>query len=76
MIPSYNDIELQFNIKIISAEIKGNRWSCLVKPTQDLPLSQPVRIRISEKDGFIIYPFSPVSDKQISHIKALLLERM
>jgi hypothetical protein len=73
---SYTDIEQQFNIKIIPAEIMGSRWSCLVKPTEGLPLSQHIRIRIDERSGFIIYPSSSLTNEQQSEIRAKLMEQL
>lgn len=72
---TFSGIEQRYTIKIIPAEIKGNRWSCLVNPGSTLPLSQPVRIRIDERTGYIIYPSSPVSDQQLSEIQVLLQEK-
>jgi hypothetical protein len=71
----FNDIEQRYAIKVIPAEIKGSRWSCLVKPGRELPLSQPVRIRINERTGYIIYPSSPLSEQHVSEISALLQEK-
>lgn len=72
---TFSNIEQQYAIKVIPAEIKGNRWSCLVNPGSTLPLSQPVRIRINERTGYIIYPSSPLTEKQLSEIQTLLQEK-
>jgi hypothetical protein len=71
----FYEIEQQFAIKVIPAEIKGSRWSCLVNPGSTLPLSQPVHIRIDERTGYIIYPSTPLTNQQLSEIHALLQER-
>ncbi len=72
---TFIDIEQQYAIKVIPAEIKGSRWSCMVNPGNTLPLSQPVHIRINERTGYIIYPSSPLTEKQLSEIHTLLQER-
>lgn len=74
MIASHKDIEQLFDVVIIPAAIKGNRWSCLVKPVDNLPLSQPVRIRKKDNTGFIIYPLSQLTDKQVSRMRSMLME--
>lgn len=74
MIASYKDIEQRFKVIIIPAAIKGNRWSCLVKPVNSLPLSQPFRIRTNNNAGFIIYPLSQLTDEQVSRMKSILME--
>jgi len=74
MIASYKNIEKQFNVIVIPADIKGNRWSCLVKPAESIPVSQPVRIRTDDTAGFIIYPLSRLTEEQVSQIRSVLLE--
>lgn len=72
---TFSEIEQKYAIKVIPVEIMGSRWSCLVNPGSTLPLSQPVRIKINERTGYIIYQSSPLTEKQLSEIQALLQER-
>ncbi|NLW30960.1 MAG: hypothetical protein GXY77_05830 [Fibrobacter sp.] len=71
---SIKQIEIEYNIKIISARITGRRWTCVSNDFSNIIPSRPGRIQIDSSKGFIIYNWDTLDDIQKEKVKMNLVE--
>lgn len=71
---SIKQIEIEYNIKIISARITGRRWACISNDFSNIMPSRPGRIQIDSGKGFIVYNWDTLDDNQKEMLKNHLSE--